>query len=206
MIHLDWKTSCNPRTKRNTKAKISQQKVQFSPRDACCVQQPFFCSNLPDRFTINSSTMWSVYIEIKPVLECTNICLLCWSIVCFAQQAKVGFASSYLEFSKYATCIHIDVPRVAWVLSLAHQFVLTFHFHDIFHLYPRRYTGIFFHVQNLTLKLHQNYFNDFQSPKNYHLFSLHPSKNARASVWMMPKIRDSDLSISRRICLKKTLA
>lgn len=55
-------------------------------------QRPFFCSNLPDRFTINSSTMWSVYIEIKPVLECTNICLLYWSIVWFAQQAKVGFS------------------------------------------------------------------------------------------------------------------
>ena len=95
------------------------------------------------------------YIEIKPVLECTNICLLYWSIVCFAQQAKVGFASSHLEFSKYikyATCIHIDVPKVAWVLSLAHQFVLTFHFHKVFHVCPRRYAAVFFHVQNLTQK------------------------------------------------------
>ena len=163
MIHLDWKTSCTLRTKRNTNAKVSKQKVQFSPRDACCVQRPFFCSNLPDRFTINSSTMWSVYIEIKPVLECTNICLLYWSIVCFAQQAKVGFASSYLEFSKYATCIHIDVPKVAWVLSLAHQFVLTFHFHEVFHVYPRRYTAVFFHVQNLTQKI---------APKLFQWFSV----------------------------------
>ena len=71
---------------------------------------------------------------------------------------------------------------------------------------PKKVRGGFLPCSEFdTKKMHQNYFNDFQSPKNYHLFS-YILQNARASVWMMPKIRDSDLSISSRMCLKKTLA